>query len=153
MLSVGTDGSAPITYLWFRNGTRIEGATAAKYTVPAATMKDDGVKFYVVASNESDGKAASVTSSVAILHVTTQAAALKHRYSFEKDVSDSVGHADGMLMGAASITNGQLHLDGTRGTYANLPGGLIAGFDAVTFEFWASLGTNQGWCRVSLTRA
>ena len=74
--------------------------------------------------------------------------ALKHRYSFEKDVSDSVGHADGMLMGAASITNGQLVLNGTRGTYANLPGGLIAGFDAVTFEFWASLGTNRNWCRV-----
>ncbi len=47
-----------------------------------------------------------------------------------------------------SIRGGQVHLDGTPGTYVNLPGGLIAGDKAVTFEFWASLATNRGWCRV-----
>jgi hypothetical protein len=75
-------------------------------------------------------------------------AALQHRYSFNGDAKDSVGHADGALQGAATISDGQVHLDGTRGTYVNLPGGLIAGDKAVTFEFWASLGTNRGWCRV-----
>ena len=43
------------------------------------------------------------------------AAALQHRYSFTKDASDSVGHADGTLEGAATISGGQVHLDGTRG--------------------------------------
>src|SRR6516162_3921061 len=61
---------------------------------------------------------------------------LMHRYSFAADASDSVGHADGKLMGAAKITDGQVNLNGTRGTFVNLPGGLIAGYDAVTFEFW-----------------
>jgi hypothetical protein len=75
-------------------------------------------------------------------------AALQHRYSFNGDAKDSAGHADGTLEGAAIISNGKVHLDGTRGTYVNLPGGLIAGDKAVTFEFWASLGTNRGWCRV-----
>jgi hypothetical protein len=75
-------------------------------------------------------------------------AALQHRYSFNGDARDSVGHADGTLQGAATISDGQVHLDGTRGTYVNLPGGLIAGEKAVTFEFWARLGTNRGWCRV-----
>jgi hypothetical protein len=75
-------------------------------------------------------------------------AALQHRYSFNGDARDSVGHADGTLEGAATISDGQVHLDGTRGTYVNLPGGLIAGDKAVTFEFWASLGTNRGWCRI-----
>ena len=75
-------------------------------------------------------------------------AALQHRYSFNGDAKDSAGHADGTLQGAATISDGQVHLDGTRGTYVNLPGGLIAGDKAVTFEFWASLGTNRGWCRV-----
>ncbi len=76
------------------------------------------------------------------------ALALKHRYSFAADASDSVGHADGTLAGAASISGGQVHLNGTRGTYVNLPGGLVAGYRAVTFEFWATLGTNKNWARV-----
>ena len=63
-------------------------------------------------------------------------------------MSDSVGHADGTLEGAATISGGQVHLDGTRGTYVNLPGGLIAGDRAVTFEFWATLGVNKNWARV-----
>jgi hypothetical protein len=75
-------------------------------------------------------------------------AALQHRYSFTSDASDSVGHANGTLEGAAVVSGGQVHLNGTKGTYVNLPGGLIAGDKAVTFEFWASLGTNRGWCRV-----
>ena len=75
-------------------------------------------------------------------------AALQHRYSFTSDASDSVGHANGTLEGAAVVSGGQVHLNGTKGTYVNLPVGLIAGDKAVTFEFWASLGTNRGWCRV-----
>jgi hypothetical protein len=74
-------------------------------------------------------------------------AALKHRYSFATDASDSVGQANGTLEGAAAVRDGQVHLNGTRGTYVNLPGGLIAGHPAVTFEFWATLGTNKSWPR------
>ena len=76
------------------------------------------------------------------------AAALQHRYSFNGDAKDSVGHADGELKGTATISDGQVHLDGAKSCYVNLPGGLIAGDKAVTFEFWASLGTNRSWCRV-----
>jgi Concanavalin A-like lectin/glucanases superfamily len=80
--------------------------------------------------------------------VGNPAAALQHRYSFTTDASDSVGHADGTLEGAAVIHDGQVFLNGTRGTYVNLPGGLIAGDHAVTFEFWATLGANRNWARV-----
>jgi hypothetical protein len=80
--------------------------------------------------------------------VETPAAALKHRYSFTADASDSVGHADGTLEGAAGISGGQVRLNGTRGTYVNLPGGLVAGCRAVTFEFWVTLGANKSWARV-----
>jgi hypothetical protein len=73
---------------------------------------------------------------------------LTHRYSFTTDASDSIGRADGQLMGAAKVSDGQVHLNGTRGTYVNLPGGLIAGYPAATFEFWATLGTNRNWVRV-----
>ena len=77
-----------------------------------------------------------------------QGATLTHRYSFEKDASDLTGNAHGQLMGAAKISDGQVVLNGTRGTFVNLPSGLIAGYPAVTFEFWASFGTNRNWVRV-----
>jgi hypothetical protein len=96
-----------------------------------------------------------VSLGVAVLPVAVTAqtsvspgAALQHRYSFNGDAGDSVGHADGTLEGEAVIRDGQVHLNGTTNTYVNLPGGLIAGDKAVTFEFWATLGTNRGWCRV-----
>ena len=79
--------------------------------------------FFGLASRAED-KSTSVEASATVL---------KHRYSFSTDASDSVGHADGTLVGAASISSGQVHLKGTRGTYVNLPGGLIAGYPAVTF--------------------
>jgi hypothetical protein len=88
------------------------------------------------------------------LYVAAQAASqpaapvLTHRYSFEKDANDSVGKANGTLQGNAKVSNGQLQLDGQRGTYVNLPGGMIADYPAVTFEFWASFGTNRAWARV-----
>ncbi len=87
-------------------------------------------------------------SASATAKVVSPAEALTHRYSFTADARDSIGHADGTLEGAATISGGKVHLDGTRGTYVNLPGGLIAGDDAVTFEFWADLGANRSWARV-----
>src|SRR5215467_12482465 len=91
---------------------------------------------------------ATVFAQPAVKDSPAKVPSLAHRYSFASDASDSVGHADGQLMGAAKIADGQVHLNGTRGTFVNLPGGLIAGCDAVTFEFWASFGTNRNWARV-----
>jgi hypothetical protein len=88
------------------------------------------------------------STSVAVIAADSPAAALKHRYSFATDASDSIGHADGTLEGAAVVRDGQVFLNGTHGTFVNLPGGLIAGYPAVTFEFWATLGTNRSWTRV-----
>jgi hypothetical protein len=85
---------------------------------------------------------------VTITGAAQPAVTLTHRYSFTADANDSVGTAHGTLMGAAQVAAGQVHLNGTRGTFVNLPGGLIAGYPAVTFEFWASFGTNRNWVRV-----
>ena len=97
----------------------------------------------------------SVTTALSLavvfvaIHVMAQSATtLTHRYSFTSDANDSVGQTHGTLQGAAKVGDGQVHLNGTRGTYVNLPGGLIAGYPAVTFEFWASFGTNRNWVRV-----
>ncbi len=72
---------------------------------------------------------------------------LTHRYSFFNQpngsltATDSVAGANGTLQGAAAILGGQLVLNGTSGTYLNLPGGLINGNTAVTIESWVSFGT------------
>jgi Glycosyl hydrolases family 43/Concanavalin A-like lectin/glucanases superfamily len=78
--------------------------------------------------------------------------ALAHRYSFNPNplnlVWDSIGMAHGTLMGGAIMTNGALVLDGTAGTYVNLPGGLLSGSSAVTLECWATFGVNSNWARI-----
>jgi hypothetical protein len=74
--------------------------------------------------------------------------ALAHRYSFTSNVWDSVGMAHGTLMGSATVTNGALVLDGTTGSYVNLPGGLVSDSSAVTLECWATFGVNGNYARV-----
>jgi hypothetical protein len=73
---------------------------------------------------------------------------LKHRYSFSADAKDSVGDAAGKLEGAALVKDGKLVLDGSTGTYLDLPGGLLAGYKAATIEFWISVGQNGHYARV-----
>ena len=80
---------------------------------------------------------------------------LQHRYSFTNDVSDSVGGANGMLIGNAYITNGVLNLPGG-GTSANpqgyvsLPNGIVSNNTSITVECWltdnAGLVWAEAWC-------
>ncbi|WP_433975355.1 immunoglobulin domain-containing protein [Tunturiibacter lichenicola] len=64
--SVTATGTAPLAYQWQSNGSSIAGATAATYTTPALTTKNNGTTFAVVVTNA----AGSVTSSPATLTVT-----------------------------------------------------------------------------------
>jgi hypothetical protein len=65
-------------------------------------------------------------------------ATLTHRYSFTNNASDSVGTANGTLQGSATISGGKLVLNGSSGTYLNLPGGIINNYTNVTVEVWAT---------------
>jgi hypothetical protein len=73
---------------------------------------------------------------------------LKHRYSFSSDAKDSIGAAAGKLEGAAQVKDGKLILDGSTGTFVDLPGGLLSGYKAATIEFWISTGQNGNYARV-----
>jgi hypothetical protein len=86
----------------------------------------------------------SATNTLTVLSLPTT---MIHRYSFTSDASDSIGGADGTLMGDAAISNGSVVLDGTPGTYVNLPGGMIniATNAAVSFEAWTSIGAISVW--------
>lgn len=64
--SVVASGSGTLSYQWRKGGTAISGATAATYSIAAASTADAG-SYDVVVSNS----AGSVTSSAASLSVTT----------------------------------------------------------------------------------
>src|SRR5208283_5499658 len=72
---------------------------------------------------------------------------LTHRYSFFNEpngstvATDLVATANGTVQGSAVIIGGQLVLNGTSGTYLNLPSGIINGYSAVTIETWVSFGS------------
>ena len=77
------------------------------------------------------------------------AATLAHRYSFDADASDSVGGNDGILIDDASVSGGELILDGapngpsgdSMGFTSTIGIGSNFGSNGVTFEAWY---TDQG---------
>jgi len=92
----------------------------------------------------------SVTQSVQVIALPTR---MIHRYSFTSDASDSIGGKHGTLMGNATISNGQVLLDGVSGTYVDLPAFLIHPTNvmnkAVTFEAWfTAYPQNGAWTRL-----
>src|SRR5437764_1398427 len=77
--AVTATGTAPLSYQWQRNGTAIDGATAASYTTPATTASDDGDQFTVVVSDAagsmtSNADALTVTLALVAPTITTQPA-------------------------------------------------------------------------------
>jgi hypothetical protein len=76
-------------------------------------------------------------------------AVLAHRYSFNTDASDSVGGANGTLVGTANVSGGQVQLDGGAGDYVNLPGGLLGSYRSATMDAWATIdAAQQHWSRL-----
>ncbi len=64
--------------------------------------------------------------------------ALRHRYGFGGDgrvAVDSIGGADGEVVGTELDGSGQLELSGA-GDYVELPAGIISALDDATFETW-----------------
>jgi hypothetical protein len=49
--SVFATGTAPLTYQWKKNNTKINGATSSYYVTPPATQQDNHSVFTVTVSN------------------------------------------------------------------------------------------------------
>lgn len=146
--NVTASSTTPVGYLWRFNGTPVSStATNNSYSIPSVDLTAAG-SYDVVITNTA-GYAA--TSSPAILVVGSDHF-LSHRWSFNSDTltNDSVGGATGTNMGNATVSGGALVLDGTTGTYMELPHDLIhnAHYTAVTFEFWATYNTSGNNDRV-----
>ncbi|MCJ7516140.1 MAG: hypothetical protein MUO89_09320 [Dehalococcoidia bacterium] len=84
------------------------------------------------------------------IHSNTQADLL-HRYSFtngDPNAIDSVGGKNGTLKNGATISGDAVQLGEANG-YVNLPGNLITGYTAVSFEVWFTRTADSGtWTRV-----
>lgn len=161
-LVVGAQGTA-LNYQWQRaaagsgvfsnvaNAGNVSGANTAQLTL-ANAVSAYAADYRVIVSNSSG----SVTSSPAATLTIRAAANLTHRWSFNETsgtiAHDSVGGADGTLRGSgASFANGMLVLANPSpqttgaGSYVSLPGGLVTGLSAVTFEIWyTNSGLNNG---------
>ncbi len=150
--TAGIKGSSPVTFQWNRNNAPIPGATSASYTIDAATAADNNATFSVTVSNKVGGNTTTVTSAAAKLTVAADPVSMKHRYSFNETsgtvAKDSVGTADGALVGNATLAGGQVTLDGTD-AYVDLPNGIVGALgDNATFEFWYSYDGGPVWSRV-----
>jgi hypothetical protein len=81
--------------------------------------------------------------------------ALQHRYSFSGNLIDSVGGANGRLVGNAYLTNNLLDLPGGGSSanpsgYVSLPNGIVTNDTSITVEAWltdnAGLVWAEAWC-------
>ncbi|HSY17565.1 MAG TPA: immunoglobulin domain-containing protein [Candidatus Acidoferrales bacterium] len=75
--SATANGTAPINYQWNKNGVPIAGATSSSLTLTNVQISDSGGNYTVTASNSVN----SVTSSVAILTVTTTVPVANSEYN------------------------------------------------------------------------
>ena len=76
--------------------------------------------------------------------------ALVHRYSFDgsgTQVTDSVGSADGTVVGTQLSGNGTVVLSGS-GDYVTLPSGIVSALTNATFEAWITWQGGAPWQRV-----
>ena len=82
------------------------------------------------------------------------AGALIHRYSFnDGTANDSVGKANGKLVGGVTVANGAVKFTGKDGErielLANGPDGInLNTLHAVTVEAWFTVQSDRGWARV-----
>jgi len=89
------------------------------------------------------------------LPIMLEAQTLQHRYSFTSDVSDSIGGANGTLLGNAQISNGALDLPGGGNSdnpqgYVTLPNGIASSDTSITVDCWLTDNAGgvwaEAWC-------
>lgn len=123
------------------------GATYTSQNTSILTINSNGVVKAIAPGTTKVVATYGGVSATNSLTVISLPATLAHRYSFTSDASDSVGGANGTLMGSATVSGGQLVLDGSSGCYLDLPGAQIniATNFAVTFDAWVTFGPATTW--------
>lgn len=106
------DGSFPIAYQWFKNGTAIEGATSASYAVTASGTPSGPDEYYVRASNGVGETLSRVATLTVLAPEPTSWNATKDlvlHMKFDGDTKDSSGrNNNGTSVGAPTMVAGLL---------------------------------------------
>jgi hypothetical protein len=90
---------------------------------------------------------------VALSALSAKAQTIEHRYSFINNANDSVGTANGTLVGTGATINNGLSLPGT-GTsgspsgYVSLPNGIVKGDTSVTVDCWVTQAAAREWAEI-----
>ncbi len=126
----------------FSLGTNYDLTDVASYDSSATNVLTVNSKGMVTALQAGSATiTATYNGSMASQTITVvpRGATLTHRYSFfSGTANDSVGTANGILKGTASLAGGALTLDGSG--YVQLPAGTInSNYYAVSIEMWANL--------------
>jgi len=110
---------------------------------------------------------AAVTTALVLLVPVSSNAAIRHRYSFTNDASDSVGGAHGTVVDAGTTSNvifngGMIDLSANTGqgsngitedAYIDLPNGIVSAAaasgtsGAITIELWATVSATRTFQR------
>lgn len=123
------------------------GATFTALNPGVVTISTNGVVKAISVGVGQVVASYGALSATNTLQITAPPTVLTHRYSFTADASDSIGGANGTLMGDAAVSGGQLVLDGTSGCYLSLPASQIniATNTSVTFEAWVTFNSSSTW--------
>ena len=146
--NVATTGMPPLRFQWRTNGAAIAGATASSLVLTNISTAAAG-SYDVVISN-SFGVSNSQAVVLAVIQTNLMpAGGMTHRYSFnDGTANDSIGGANGILVGNASVKSGQLILPNATAAapatdYLQLPVGIVTNDSAVTVESWTTMYPNQ----------
>ncbi len=132
-------------------------ADASTLTIYNATGSDEG-DYYAIATYSDASEAVSTNQG----HLYIRSG-LVHRYSFDADIKDSIGSADGAVVDPNAATDprvsfagGQMLLDNyalnanpdnaDQIAYAELPAGIISSLENyMTLEIWLTPHRNSAW--------
>jgi Concanavalin A-like lectin/glucanases superfamily len=148
--AIATGGRRQASVLAIYSGSVTQDVTAA------ADFQSSAPGIVVVDTNGlvtalSPGMAAITANfggAWAVMNVGVQPFVLEHRYAFTNDASDSIGGANGVLMGNATVSGGQLVLDGTVGTFVDLPNAMFTNFNSISIEAWVTDNGIGSWARI-----
>src|SRR5579884_202818 len=93
---------------------------------------------------------AAIVLIVLSLSSLLDAQTLQHRYSFQADATDSIGGANGTLIGNAYVSNHSLYLPGggtsaSPSGYVSLPNGIVSNDVSITVECWVTDNAGSVW--------
>ncbi|HRT28932.1 MAG TPA: autotransporter-associated beta strand repeat-containing protein [Kiritimatiellia bacterium] len=134
------------SFFTFDGGTlRASGSSATipafMYGLTAASIEEGGARI------DSNGKTITITQS---LTGYDHSPTLRHRWSFNGDLSDSAGGQTATAVGAVTTDGQQYTLKGgAKGTsYLSLGSNILPTTGPVTIEIWATQHSIQNWSRI-----